>query len=256
MTPPPGNGPDGDLPGPGLRPRRQPAPGPLEALRQNRAAGGPGPGPARWTHRLTVLVLRQKAPPPLADALMEAAASLCQALEGRSFRLAWNGPEGYESRTLGAQEQLAQALPELMKSPAQESDPPPWQEAGTVICLCCRVPPDLPENALVLRCSQQGRANPTSLPRSRCPNKSSSGSGVRNNVKKPSSSIRIEKPAGGKPAGPGAPAGGRRVSGGALGRGVAVAAPGGKPGPGGSPHSRRRSGPVPGLLLRWKSPDG
>ena len=107
-------------------------------------------------HRLTVLVLRQKAPPPLADALMEAAASLCQALEGRSFRLAWNGPEGYESRTLGAQEQLAQALPELMKSPAQESDPPPWQEAGTVICLCCRVPPDLPENALVLRCSQQG----------------------------------------------------------------------------------------------------
>ncbi len=64
-------------------------------------------------HRLTVLVLRQKAPPPLADALMEAAASLCQALEGRSFRLAWNGPEGYESRTLGAQEQLAQALPEL-----------------------------------------------------------------------------------------------------------------------------------------------
>lgn len=107
-------------------------------------------------HRLTVLVLRQKAPPPLADALMEAAASLCQALEGRSFRLAWNGPEGYESRTLGNQEQLAQALPELMKSPAQESDPPPWQEAGTVICLCCRVPPDLPENALVLRCSQQG----------------------------------------------------------------------------------------------------
>lgn len=107
-------------------------------------------------HRLTVLVLRQKSPPPLADALMEAAASLCQALEGRSFRLAWNGPEGYESRTLGAQEQLAQALPELMKSPAQESDPPPWQEAGTVICLCCRVPPDLPENALVLRCSQQG----------------------------------------------------------------------------------------------------
>ena len=86
----------------------------------------------------------------------QAAASLCQALEGRSFRLAWNGPEGYESRTLGAQEQLAQALPELMKSPAQESDPPPWQEAGTVICLCCRVPPDLPENALVLRCSQQG----------------------------------------------------------------------------------------------------
>ena len=82
--------------------------------------------------------------------------SLCQALEGRSFRLAWNGPEGYESRTLGAQEQLAQALPELMKSPAQESDPPLWQEAGTVICLCCRVPPDLPENALVLRCSQQG----------------------------------------------------------------------------------------------------
>ena len=75
---------------------------------------------------------------------------------GRSFRLAWNGPEGYESRTLGAQEQLAQALPELMKSPAQESDPPPWQEAGTVICLCCRVPPDLPENALVLRCGQQG----------------------------------------------------------------------------------------------------
>ena len=54
-------------------------------------------------HRLTVLVLRQKAPPSLADALMEAAASLCQALEGRSFRLAWNGPEGYESRTLGAQ---------------------------------------------------------------------------------------------------------------------------------------------------------
>ena len=107
-------------------------------------------------HRLTVLVLRQTAPPPLADALMEAAASLCQALEGRSFRLAWNGPEGYESRTLGNQEQLAQALPELMKSPAQESDPPPWQEAGTVICLCCRVPPDLPENALVLRCSQQG----------------------------------------------------------------------------------------------------
>ena len=107
-------------------------------------------------HRLTVLVLRQKAPPPLADALIEAAASLCQALEGRSFRLAWNGPEGHETRTLGAQEQLAQALPELMKSPAQESDPPPWQEAGTVICLCCRVPPDLPENALVLRCSQQG----------------------------------------------------------------------------------------------------
>ena len=81
-------------------------------------------------HRLTVLVLRQKAPPPLADALMEAAASLCQALEGRSFRLAWNGPEGYESRTLGNQEQLAQALPELMKSPAQESDPAPLAGGG------------------------------------------------------------------------------------------------------------------------------
>ena len=106
-------------------------------------------------HRLTVLVLRQKAPPPLADALMEAAASLCQALEGRASGWPGTAREGYESRTLGNQEQLAQALPELMKSPAGVR-PAPWQEAGTVICLCCRVPPDLPENALVLRCSQQG----------------------------------------------------------------------------------------------------
>lgn len=106
-------------------------------------------------HSLTVLVLRQKTEPALADALLEAAASLCQALEGRSFRLLWNGPDGYESRMLRTQEQLAQALPELMKSPVQEDDPPPWQESGTVICFCCRVPAELSPETVVLRCSRQ-----------------------------------------------------------------------------------------------------
>lgn len=107
-------------------------------------------------HRLTVLVLRQPAPPRLADAVMEAAASLCQALEGQRFRLAWNGPDGWESRDLGTQDQLAQALPELMRAPAQNDDPPLWEDAGLPVCFCCRVPPDLPRDAVVLQCSETG----------------------------------------------------------------------------------------------------
>lgn len=106
--------------------------------------------------RLTVLVLRQSAPPCLADALMTAAASLCQALEGQRFRLVWNGPDGWESRDLSAQDQLAQALPELMRAPAQDGDPPPWEDAGLLVCFCCRVPPDLPRDAVVLQCSETG----------------------------------------------------------------------------------------------------
>ena len=70
-------------------------------------------------HRLTIYVERHTATPRLADGLMEAAVSLCQAYVDQPFRLMWSG-ETASVREITGEEQLPEAVTALLKSKAQE----------------------------------------------------------------------------------------------------------------------------------------
>ena len=75
-------------------------------------------------HRLTIYVERRTATPRLADGLMEAAVSLCQAYVDQPFRLMWSG-ETASVREITGEEQLPEAVTALLKSKAQEEPQPP-----------------------------------------------------------------------------------------------------------------------------------
>ena len=108
-------------------------------------------------HRLTIYVERRTAPPRLADGLMEAAVSLCQAYVDQPFRLMWSG-ETTSVREITGEEQLPEAVTALLKSKAQEEpQPPELRPEGKLLYCCTQLPADgqLPEDAVVLLCSDE-----------------------------------------------------------------------------------------------------
>lgn len=108
-------------------------------------------------HRLTIYVERRTAPPRLADGLMEAVVSLCQAYVDQPFRLMWSG-ETASVREITGEEQLPEAVTALLKSKAQEEpQPPELRPEGKLLYCCTQLPADgqLPEDAVVLLCSDE-----------------------------------------------------------------------------------------------------
>ena len=108
-------------------------------------------------HRLTIYVERRTATPRLADGLMEAAVSLCQAYVDQPFRLMWSG-ETTSVREITGEEQLPEAVTALLKSTAQEEpQPPELRPEGKLLYCCTQLPVDgqLPEDAVVLLCSDE-----------------------------------------------------------------------------------------------------
>lgn len=108
-------------------------------------------------HRLTIYVERRTAPPRLADGLMEAVVSLCQAYVDQPFRLMWSG-ETTSVREITGEEQLPEAVTALLKSKAQEEpQPPELRPEGKLLYCCTQLPADgqLPEDAIVLLCSDE-----------------------------------------------------------------------------------------------------
>ena len=73
-------------------------------------------------HRLTIYVERRTAPPRLADGLMEAAVSLCQAYVDQPFRLMWSGETPSVREITG--EELTAGKEALLSSLRATSDSP------------------------------------------------------------------------------------------------------------------------------------
>ena len=106
---------------------------------------------------MTAIFLAKAAPPRLADGLMEAAVSLCQAYVDQPFRLMWSG-ETTSVREITGEEQLPEAVTALLKSKAQEEpQPPELRPEGKLLYCCTQLPADgqLPEDAVVLLCSDE-----------------------------------------------------------------------------------------------------
>ena len=106
---------------------------------------------------MTAIFLAKAAPPRLADGLMEAVVSLCQAYVDQPFRLMWSG-ETASVREITGEEQLPEAVTALLKSKAQEEpQPPELRPEGKLLYCCTQLPADgqLPEDAVVLLCSDE-----------------------------------------------------------------------------------------------------
>ena len=108
-------------------------------------------------HSLRIFVARQTAQPALADALLEAAVSVCQALENQPFCLMWN-EDTLCSREVFGTESLLEALTDLMKAPARETLPP-WDapQCGTLLYFGFQMPEAPPENALLFLCCENAQ---------------------------------------------------------------------------------------------------
>lgn len=121
--------------------------------------------PARpMDHTLRIFVARQTAEPAFADALLEAAVSVCQALENQPFCLMWNEDSVLCSHEISGTDTLMEALTELMKAPAQ--DPlPVWDTPryGTLLYFCCRPPETLPEHAILFLCNGRTPDRPDAI---------------------------------------------------------------------------------------------
>lgn len=114
-------------------------------------------------HSLVVFVARQKAQPALADALLEAAVSVCQALEHQPFCLMWN-EETLCRREISGMDSFLEALTDLMKAPAREVLPP-WAapQYGTLLYFGFQMPETPPENAVPFLCCEQPQEFPDAI---------------------------------------------------------------------------------------------
>lgn len=134
-------------------------------------------------HRLTIYVERRTAPPRLADGLMEAAVSLCQAYVDQPFRLMWSG-ETASVREITGEEQLPEAVTALLKSKAQEEpQPPELRPEGKLLYCCTQLPADgscrrMPSCCCAAMSPAPGRACAAS-PRRICRKYWENGCGIR-----------------------------------------------------------------------------
>ena len=105
-------------------------------------------------HSLRIFVARQTAQPALADALLETAVSVCQALEDQPFCLLWN-EDTLCSREVFGTDSLLQALTDLMKAPARDALPPlEFPPYGALLYFGFRMPETPPENAILFLCGE------------------------------------------------------------------------------------------------------